>query len=225
MYRTMAKLIFIEEGIGAGKSSLIEKLKKTSNLNANYIPETDFTKFNKWNMLEKFYKDPEKNSFTFQIFVMAIQMLEIKKSIKNHPNVAVHIAERSPGAGFHCFGKKILKNNQMELDILSLLHEATYEIIPKPNGILYLDITPEKSLQRIKLRGNPEEQIIPLEYLKDLEKYQKIWCHNNFPPYSPHHSMKIVSDNNKNLETIYKEALFFIEKIVHEESLMMMDID
>ena len=212
---SVPKIVYLEGGIGAGKSTLMEKMKKMSGLNANYIPEPDFSKFNQWNMLEKLYENPEKYSFTFQIYVMAIQLKEIKRSIDEHPNVDVHIVERSPSAGFYCFGKKILNHKKMELDVLSLLHDTTYKIIPRPCGVIYVDISPEKSLDRIKSRGLPEEQNIPLDYLKDLEKYQNKWLNNNFPPYNPIQAIRIPFIFG-GIQMMYEQALYFIQRFILE---------
>ena len=210
------KIVYLEGCMGAGKSSLIEKMKRMSGLNANYIPETDFSKFNQWNMLEKLYENPQIYGFTFQVYVMAIQLEEIKRSIEEHPNVDVHIIERSPSSVFHCFGKKILKDKKLELNVLSLLHDVTYKIIPRPIGMIYIDISPEKSLDRIKCRGLPEEKIITLDYLKDLEKYQNNWFENNFPPYNPIQAIRIPFISG-GLQKMCDQAIYFIEKFILEK--------
>ena len=43
----------------------------------------------------------------------------------------------------------------------------------KPNVIVYLDVTPERSLERIKLRNRDVETNVSIDYLKNLyDEYQ-----------------------------------------------------
>merc|ERR1712032_766451 len=45
----------------------------------------------------------------------------------------------------------------------------------KPNIIIHLDLTPEESLRRIKLRSRECESCIPLEYLRNLHAAYEVF--------------------------------------------------
>ena len=44
------------------------------------------------------------------------------------------------------------------------------QFMRKPNIIVYLDVTPEESHERIKMRARDCESALPLEYLRKLSK-------------------------------------------------------
>jgi deoxyadenosine/deoxycytidine kinase len=49
---------------------------------------------------------------------------------------------------------------------------------PPLSGIIYLTTPPEICAERITLRGRKGEEAIPLDYLKELDSYQRTWIYS-----------------------------------------------
>ena len=94
------KYIFsIEGNIGSGKSTIIERLKERFN-DFIYLPEP----VEEWNkvkdthgetILEKYYKDKKKYSFSFQMMAFITRLSQLKQAVKNAPDHCLIITERS----------------------------------------------------------------------------------------------------------------------------------
>ena len=56
-------------------------------------------------IISKFYADPEKYSFAFQIMAFTTRLKLVKDIIKNQPNVKLIICERSLEADNEIFAK------------------------------------------------------------------------------------------------------------------------
>lgn len=52
----------------------------------------------------------------------------------------------------------------------------------KYDGIIYLDVKPDKCLERIVKRGRPEENDLPLDYLKQIDEKHEKWFSNQSLP-------------------------------------------
>ena len=101
LYALRHKIISIEGNIGSGKSTLLGNLKKAL---AN-TPGVVFLKepVDDWEsirdkegktMLQKFYADQEKYSFSFQMMAYVSRLALLRETIKENPT-AVIISERS----------------------------------------------------------------------------------------------------------------------------------
>lgn len=187
-------LITIEGDIGAGKSTLIDKLR-TAHPDWHFIDEPVGT----WlglqteggeNLLELFYKDKTRYSYTFQNCALLSRALNIKKTIDDwqrrcrlNPEEElcnVFITERCIETDFHVFAKMLHDDghmNLMEWDLYKMWYAFVKEQSHMLSGIVHVNTPPEICHARIRIRGRKGEDSIPLEYLQNLEKYQNEWLY------------------------------------------------
>ena len=115
------KIISIEGNIGSGKSTIVRNLeKKFFNLNDYvflkepvHIWETIKDKEGK-TILEKFYQNPEKYAFAFQVMAYATRSTILQDAIRNNPNCKYILCERSLEADNQIFAKMLNDDNKME---------------------------------------------------------------------------------------------------------------
>ncbi|HIA04508.1 MAG TPA: deoxynucleoside kinase [Myxococcales bacterium] len=147
--------------IGAGKSTLCAELAKHLKLPAYYEPVED----NEY--LADFYRDTKTYSFATQIYLL-------NRRFQQHQKVIWH-----GGGGVQdrtiyedaVFAKMLVKLDLMEerdyRTYLSLFRHMS-NFMCRPNLIVYLDVSPERSMERIEMRSRGVETGITLEYLQAL---------------------------------------------------------
>jgi deoxyadenosine/deoxycytidine kinase len=180
----MPKIFSIEGNIGSGKSTLINILRN-ENVNDNivYLPEpVDTWKTikdeNNKTLLEKFYEDKKKYSFSFQMMAYISRISSLRNTIKKNSN-SVIITERSVLTDKNVFAKMLFDSNYIEkvnYDIyLRWFDEFTKDITI--DYIIYVKTEPSICQQRTILRNRKGEHI-PLEYFKKCHKYHEEWINS-----------------------------------------------
>jgi deoxyguanosine kinase len=179
-------LISVDGNIGVGKSTLVDVLKKELN-NIDYLQEpVDIwlnLKDNEENILDKFYKDQRRWSYTFQNLAFITRMeLIVDKILKSKKTFI--ISDRCMESDKNVFAK-ILRNDGYLSDIEWNMYNKwnnlynKYFCINNRINIIYLRCDPEISYDRIKKRGRDEEKNITLEYLKKIHNAHEEWLLNN----------------------------------------------
>lgn len=174
------KLLVVEGNIGAGKSTMLNLLKK--NLNASIIHEPA----DKWqkvseagNLLDLFYKDTPRWAYTFQSYAFLTRVQSILDHQKTHSHHDVHILERSVYCDRFCFAKNAYEAGNMtplEWQIYTEWFAWLVEhYAPKPSGFIYLKTDPKISYARLVKRNRHEESTVPLEYLTLLNQKHDDW--------------------------------------------------
>jgi deoxyadenosine/deoxycytidine kinase len=189
-------LISIEGDIGAGKSTLIQYLKER-NPTWNFIDEpvgtwTSLKTDEGENLLELFYKDQKRYSYTFQNCALLSRAMNIQNTIETwqkncmvNPALAAHnvfITERCLETDYFVFAKMLRddgKMNKMEWDLYQMWYTYVKGLSTPPTGIIYVATPPEICAERIMGRGRKGEEEIPLSYLTNLDLYQKEWLYNS----------------------------------------------
>jgi deoxyadenosine/deoxycytidine kinase len=171
----------IEANIGAGKTTIIEKLQNLENV--EIIPEPvnvwlNIKDNNGVNLLQHFYEDMNKNAYMFQSMVFKTRMEAIdKEQLK-----PLRFIERSVWTDRYIFGKMCIEDKMMssiEIECYKYWYNWLENRFPiKPDGIIYIRCSPKKCLERINGRGRNEESAIPLEYLEKLHKLHDEWLLN-----------------------------------------------
>jgi deoxyadenosine/deoxycytidine kinase len=178
-------IISIEGNIGSGKSTFLESLKK----NEKYVyvrePVDEWETVidgNGKTILEKFYEDQEKYSFSFQImaFISRLVLLKrtIEKSITERKNLSEPIyiiTERSLYTDKYVFCNMLFDSGKIE-DVNYVIYQKWFEEFTKDyplNKIIYIKTDPEICHERIAKRARKGESVIPLEYIKECDKYHE----------------------------------------------------
>ena len=178
-----AKVISIEGNIGSGKSTLLSHLKQS--LSEKNVPEIIFLQepVDEWEnikdeqgntMIQKFYGDQTKYSFSFQMMAYISRLALLKKSIEENPN-AIVITERSLFTDKFVFAKMLYDSKKME--------SVEYQIYLKwfdnfvndfpINCTIYVKTDPDMCHARIARRSRSGESTISLDYLNDCHKYHE----------------------------------------------------
>lgn len=147
--------------IGAGKSTLARALGEHLDMDVYYEPVED----NEY--LEDFYRDTARYSFAMQVYLLNRRFQQHQEIIwRARPAVQDRtIYEDS------VFAKMLSDTGLMEprdyRTYLQLFKNMS-NFMCKPNLIVYLDVDPETSLERIRSRGRGVESGISLDYLQAL---------------------------------------------------------
>lgn len=191
-----SNIITIDGLIGAGKSTLINKISEKYNVNIKLEPIESWKPY-----LERIYKYND-SYYEFQ--------LKIWKDICCYENMSNEktIMERSPFFIRKTFIKYLFdknKINKQQYENLLHMHEESDKIW-KPKTMIYLKITPEVALKRIKLRNRENENYINLSYLYELyELHERAYFEAKELGYDIH-----MIDSLESLDNIVKN----IDKII-----------
>ncbi|MCP4546336.1 MAG: deoxynucleoside kinase [bacterium] len=147
--------------IGAGKSTLAAALGEHLGIDVYYEPVAD----NEY--LDDFYKETARYSFAMQVYLLNRRFQQHQEIIwKGRPAVQDRtIYEDS------VFAKMLANSGLMDARDYGTyvqLFRHMSNFMCKPNVIVYLDVTPETSLERVQQRSRDVESPIKLEYLQAL---------------------------------------------------------
>lgn len=192
MLPTPVILVSIEGNIGAGKSTVLNALRK-KHPHWNYIDEpldtwTSLKNEDGTNLLELFYNDQRRWSYTFQNCAVLSRFRNIEQAIQKKHSDAwdsntplksnIFITERCLDTDYHVFAK-MLHDDKM-IDALEFsLYEKWFKLLKETatplSAIVYIDTPPAVCDQRIKGRARDGEGGIPLDYLTRLTDFQNTW--------------------------------------------------
>ena len=147
--------------IGAGKSTLATALGKLLDIDVYYEPVED----NEY--LEDFYRDTPRYAFATQIYLLNRRFQQHQEIIwRGRPAVQDRtIYEDS------IFAKMLAKSGLMDerdYRTYAQLFRHMSNFMCKPNLIVYLDVTPEESHERMRKRSRDCEAGVSIEYLRNL---------------------------------------------------------
>ena len=195
--------IAIEGNIGAGKSSLAEKIATSHQ--AMLIKEG----FEDNSFLPKFYKDPEKYAFPLELSFLAERYHQLKDRLKSHDLFYNFVVSDYYIAKSLIFARKTLPHDEYML--YSQLFHIIISSLPKPDLIVYLYLTTDNLQQNIKKRGRPYEMSIQKEY---LEKIQESY----FEYMAQQKDLRIVILDTNNIDFVTNEDDFStLEKLILEK--------
>ena len=149
--------------IGAGKSTLAKALGEHLGIDTYYEPVAD----NEY--LSDFYRDTARYSFAMQVYLLNRRFQQHQEIIWRGRSAVQDrtIYEDS------IFAKMLAKTGLMdERDYRTYvdLFRNMSNFMCKPSVIIYLDVSPEGSAERIRARSRDVEAQIPLSYLEALKE-------------------------------------------------------
>ena len=154
--------IAIEGNIGAGKTTLAEKIAQDFNA------KTVFERFADNPFLPKFYKDQNRYAFPLEMSFLADRYQQLSDDLAQFDLFKDFIV-----ADYHIFKSLIFAKVTLQEDEFRLyktLFDIIYKEMPKPDLYVYLYQNTDRLLQNIKRRGRSYEQEIPAEYLDKINK-------------------------------------------------------
>jgi deoxyguanosine kinase len=179
----MVKIVTIEGNIGSGKSTLINRLKRENKNSLIYfLPEP----VDQWNtikdrsgvtILERYYQDKTKYSFSFQMMAYITRLSQIRNYIKTVPSDAIIITERCLYTDRYVFAKMLYDTGFIEEIEYTIYIRwfSEFEEYSKLDKIIYIKTDPEVCRERINKRNRKGEENIPLSYLQDCHSYHENW--------------------------------------------------
>jgi deoxyadenosine/deoxycytidine kinase len=176
-------LISIEGNIGAGKTTIIEQMqKRIVNNKIIFLREpVDLWESIKDSqgegILVKFYKDPAKYAFPFQVMAYATRLSMVRNIVKNNPECEIIICERSLDADKNIFAKMLYNDGLIDEVCFQIYNRFYTEYSDDFNlkGIIYIDADPDVCCERIKKRARNGEGNINLDYLEKCKDFHKKW--------------------------------------------------
>lgn len=192
------KTLSIEGNIGCGKSTMLEIFGKRLDVEA--VPEQveKWTNWNGVNMLQAMYDNPTKYGVEFQNIV-------IKTMVENHlkkTTKKLKLMERSLFSTEQCFIKNSYEDRvftESQFDTLTKKCKGLREDLNiSVDCFIYMRISPETALYRIKERGRAGEENISLELLQKLHFLHEEYINKlTFPV--------VIVDANKSLNEVISQ--------------------
>ncbi|MFP4345054.1 MAG: deoxynucleoside kinase [Anaerolineales bacterium] len=162
-------LVLIAGNIGAGKTSLAERLGDRLGWKIGYESVADNP------YLPDFYGDMRTWSFHLQVFFLGHRA-------EQHRRMAVHassvIIDRSIYEDAHIFARALHEaGNMSERDYLAYrrLYDFVVEALPRPDLLIYIRAGVPTLVERIRRRDREMERSISPDYLRLLESFYDEW--------------------------------------------------
>lgn len=238
--------ICVEGNIGCGKTTFLDFFRKKLAAAGEPNSEVFVEPVDQWrnvegeNLFHYLYKDPVRYSLAFQTYVQ----LTMTKLHMRRPK----LMERSIYSARYCFVENLHQLNylsRLEYTILDkwFKHlvlageepdkDSEYEMLSNPSGldlhlIIYLRCSPQKVMDRIRVRSRAEEKDISFDYIKSLHDLHDEWLMRRcFPVPAP----VLVLDTNcqqASLERLYELAAPYIlgeRKIIRSPQIISLNED
>jgi deoxyadenosine/deoxycytidine kinase len=177
-------VISVEGGIGAGKTTLLEHIASAMP-DVMTVPEP----VGEWmrlknaegkSLLELFYEDKHRWSYTFQNCAILTRILGLKHALRDCKKKII-ITERSVLTDRFVFAEMLRDAGDidaMEWDLYMKWFDAFAADLPV-RGVIHLTTGVGTSAERIIKRGRHGEEHIPIDYLSALDAQHHKWLDNS----------------------------------------------
>lgn len=178
----------MEGNIASGKSTLLRNVRRIAPSLIKTIPEP----INKWrklqgeNILDLLYQDPKRWSFPFN-FHMILNRLQLH-SITPSQSYSIHMMERSFHSTFKVFVQDSMNSGNLSTEEYLTL-KGHFEMFSDPKSsirnitplwpyvdlFVYIRVSPEIAIKRLKRRRRKEEKGIEVEFLRRLHELHEAY--------------------------------------------------
>jgi len=152
--------VVIEGNIGSGKTTLASLLAER--WNARLILE----QFSDNPFLPKFYENPERHAFALELSFLAERYNQNRNEL-NRPDLF-----RPCVVADYAFAKSLIFAGinlpEDEFELYRSLFHIIHGRLPKPDLVVFLHCSEEKSMRQIRKRGRSYEQDIDIAYLRRI---------------------------------------------------------
>ena len=163
--------IAVAGNIGCGKSTLVEFIC------SNY-PVEPFYEPNAANpYLKMFYADMKVWAFHSQIYFLT-HKFRIHQELEKERRKRTVVQDRTIFEDAEVFAAMLRRRrliNKRDWQVYQDLYSAIVSSLAPPDLMIYLAAPVRTIRKRIKLRGRPEEQAIPLSYIRGLNELYGEW--------------------------------------------------
>ena len=163
------RFVLVAGNIGAGKTSLTERLAARMGWHAAYESVADNP------YLADFYADMRAWSFHLQVFFLGHRAAQHKALAQDHQSA---IIDRSIYEDAFIFARALVEmGNMTERDYFSYrrLFDVVVGELPPPDLLIYLRAPVPVLMERIGKRGRAIESGISADYLSLLDRYYDEW--------------------------------------------------
>jgi deoxyadenosine/deoxycytidine kinase len=185
-------IISLDGNIGSGKSTLLQEIRnKLHDVHIVDEPVAQWTSLKNAkgkSLLELFYEDKNRWSYTFQNCALLTRLKNIQKAVENIDTTIsspqVIITERSVLTDKHVFAEMLYDGGNID-PLEWELYESWFNVFGKKypvRAIIYVSTSSGTSKERINTRNRTGEESIDLEYLDALDKQHKKWIKNTNIP-------------------------------------------
>jgi len=197
------RYIAIEGVIGAGKSSLAQKL--STKLGSSLILE----QFEENPFLEKFYDDRNRFAFQTQMFFL-INRYKQQQQLNQQELFSKYVVSDYIFEKDKIFAYLNLSGEELKLyeSIFPLLERD----IPKPDLVIFLQSSTDRLMNNVKLRGRKFERNLTRAYLAELSE-----AYNNF--FFKYNNTPLLIVNTSDIDFVNREEDFeeLYEQIFRED--------
>jgi deoxyadenosine/deoxycytidine kinase len=215
-------IISIEGNIGAGKTTIIDKLQEKMRANTDVLflrEPVDIWESIKdpdsgENILQKFYGNPTKYAFSFQVMAYATRISLIREAIRNNKHCKMIICERSLDADKQIFAQMLHDDgmiDNLQFQIYNRFY-TEYSDDFSLNGIVYIDADADICFQRIAKRSRSGEGGIEQSYLEKCKLYHDNWLIHN-PIATNVLRINANDEVSYNLDDIKDKGLVWVKQI------------
>jgi deoxyadenosine kinase len=160
-YSLQQHFIGIAGLIGAGKTTLATQIGEQLKVPVYYEPVADNA------YLADFYREPARYGFQMQIYLLNRRFQQHQEIIwRGEGGVQDRTIYEDA-----IFAKTLMQQgmiDQRDYETYLQLFKHMSHFMCRPNLIIYLDLTPASSMERIKSRARDVESGVPIEYLEML---------------------------------------------------------
>lgn len=165
----MQKFIAVAGNIGAGKSSLVEFLERRHGMRPIYEPYLGNP------YLDDFYGDMRGYAFRSQLYFLT-HKFRLHLGLGQQDGTIV--LDRTIYEDAEIFARNLHQQGHIDARDFGLyteLYETMKQALRPPDLLIYLRCSTTTVRRRIRQRGRPSEQNIPLDYIKRLNALYEDW--------------------------------------------------
>ncbi len=188
------KYIAIAGNIGCGKSTLVDFICRSYGLEPFFEPNANNP------YLRDFYKDMKRWAFHSQVYFLSHkfrihQELQVQRERKTVVQDRTIYEDAEVFAAYLNRRRFILKR---DWQVYQDLYQTILQTLRPPDLMIYLRASVRTIRQRIGVRGRPEEQAIPVSYLRSLNSLYESW----FDSYDRSPTIVLDTDNLNYMEDL-----------------------
>ena len=166
--------VIVDGIVGVGKTTLVEIMKEEFGFTPFFEMEDEKVDF----LLENFYSDGKRWSFTLQTYFLNKRFYQMKKAEKD----GHFIMDRSIYGDFIFAKAQYLMEMMSELEwgIYQDIYSNLVEHVVPPRLMIYLRCSIETAVKRLRKRGRQYEQKVDVNYWKLIRKlYEELFQNYN----------------------------------------------